>query len=132
VIRVVLDTNTIISGLFWGGLPRQLYIAAIDQRFKPVTSEDMLAELKRVLAYEKFAKALLKRDATPDTVVADYRELCELVTPIDIPPDAVRDPNDRIVLACAVGGQVDYLVSGDKDLLVLEDYEEVPIVTAEE
>jgi predicted nucleic acid-binding protein len=49
--------------------------------------------------------------------------------PADVPEDAVRDPKDRMILACAVGGKADIIVSGDKDLVVLKAYQGISIVT---
>ncbi len=59
-----------------------------------------------------------------------YMRLAEIVQPAVVPEHVIRDPKDQIVLGCAVGGQADYIVSGDKDLLTLERYENIPIITA--
>jgi uncharacterized protein len=65
-----------------------------------------------------------------NTILSEYRTITELVTPAEIPPDAIRDPKDIPVLACAVGGKADYIVSGDNDLLVLTAYQNIPILSA--
>jgi predicted nucleic acid-binding protein len=62
--------------------------------------------------------------------VAEYTRFVAIVVPAEIPPDVVRDSKDRAVLACAVGGKADYIVSGDEDLLVLSIYENIPILNA--
>lgn len=49
-----------------------------------------------------------------------------------VPQHAVRDPKDRIVLGCALGGEADYVVTGDKDLLILKHYEGIRILNAVE
>lgn len=55
-----------------------------------------------------------------------------MVTPIAISEAMLRDPNDRIVLECALGGEASYIVSGDKDLLTLQHYNHIPILNASE
>lgn len=127
--RIVLDTNILISGIFWGGSPRALYELASEEKFVLLSSENLMAELHRVVHYPKFERSLNKRNTTPQQVIQRLRAMAQLVTPVEIPSDAVRDIDDVHVLACAVGGQADYIVSGDDDLLTLQAYENIPIVT---
>ena len=70
-----------------------------------------------------------ERHLDAQQAISDIYDLSELVEPAEIPDDAVRDPKDRIILACAVGGQADYIISGDKDLTTLGTYAGIPIVT---
>lgn len=56
-------------------------------------------------------------------VVDTFRGMAEMTTPLPVPDNAIRDPEDRMILACAVGGNADFIVSGDKDLLVLKTYQ---------
>jgi putative PIN family toxin of toxin-antitoxin system len=114
MIRVVLDTNTIISGLFWRGTPRQIYVAGAQEKYHLLTSENLISELYVVLQRKKFAPLLTALGKTSDDLIAEFRRSAELVTPAEIPQDAVRDPKDRVVLACALGGQADCIVSGDE------------------
>jgi len=132
MIRATIDTNIIVSGLFWAGLPGQVFAAAQNEEFISLLTEALVAELATVLAREKFAVQLLKRQKTVESVIQEYRSAGEIVEPAQIPADAVRDPKDRMVLACAVGGKADYIVSGDKDLLVLGAYEKIPILSADQ
>ena len=64
-------------------------------------------------------------------VLADYIEIVELVEPIEI-PQVVRDPDDNHVLACALAAKAEIVVSGDKDLLDLSTYQNIPILSAAE
>lgn len=130
MIRAVLDTNTIISGIFWSGIPRQLYVAAFEERFQILTSDDLFAELDVVLHRKKFAPGLEALGKTADDLLNELRRAAEFVVPSEIPLEAVRDIKDRMVLACAVGGKANYIVSGDKDLLVISAYEHIPILSA--
>src|SRR5947207_747541 len=132
MIRVVLDTNIIVSALFWKGLPRIVFDAALDKRYFALTTDALTAELKRVLTYPKFAQQIANQALGTEQLVADYPMIAITVLPGDVPPDIVRDPKDREVLACALGGKADSIISGDKDLLVLGMYEGIPVVSPDQ
>lgn len=69
---------------------------------------------------------------TVDDILTDYIEVIELVEPAGVPEAVSRDPDDDHVLACALAARADYVVSGDADLLDLEQYQGIRIVTASE
>ena len=64
-------------------------------------------------------------------VLADYLEIVEVVEPLEI-PRVVRDPDGDHVLACALAAKAELIVSGDQDLLVLHEYQGIPILPAAE
>lgn len=113
-MRVVLDTNVVVSGLIWGGKPYQLLQAATDGDITLYTSPMLPDELREVLAREHLAARLAKK-APPSSVeqaVGFYGELAVVVSPLAT-PKASRDPDDDEVLACALAAQADLIVSGD-------------------
>ncbi len=116
----VVDTNLIVSGLvFERGAPRRLVRAGFDQTFSMLISQSVRAEYERVLTRPWFAT---KYGLSPDDVDAFLKLLdtsASMVTPLTELPVPVRDPKDEPILAAALGGQANYLVTGDKDLLVL-------------
>lgn len=130
--RVTVDTNIFISATFWQGTPKQVINVFKTRKAVLVLSESILSELERKLNHKKFADELSESGLTVTAIVDGIRDMAELVLPGDIPEDAVRDPKDRIILACAVGGKADIIVSGDKDLLILKAYQAVSIMTAAE
>ena len=67
---------------------------------------------------------------TLDELIARYTNVAIVVQAATLPTPVSRDPDDDHVLACALAARTDFIVSGDKDLLVLGRYETVPIVTA--
>jgi uncharacterized protein len=77
---------------------------------------------------EKFRSRLLALGRTADQIVDIVSSLAELVEPVEVPPNVIRDAKDRAVLACAVGGKADFIISGDKDLLTLGTYEGILIL----
>lgn len=117
-MRVVLDTNVVLSALVFGGcLAGRLRMAWQNQEVLPLVNTETAQELMRVLAYPKF------RLPAPDQqqLLADYLPYTQTVTmPALMPPvPKCRDPYDLMFMRLAVVGQARVLVSCDKDLLAL-------------
>ncbi len=130
MIRAVVDTNIIVSAFFWGGLPRLLLNAARDSKFRIVCTEELLNELKDVISRPKFAARLAQIGGTTDELVdSQYRALVEIVSPAAVGNVISADIDDDALLACAVGGGADYIVSGDHHLLDLGTYQDIRCVT---
>jgi uncharacterized protein len=131
IIRVVIDTNIVLSALVFSGgkvgVFRQLWQ---NNQFMPIVSKVTITELIRVLAYPKFKLTPTDRE----DLLADYLPFCETIqTPIDLPEiPPCRDPLDEPFLHLAIFGKADYLVTGDRDLLILADTFPCSIVTAEQ
>ena len=115
-MRLVLDTNVVVSGLLWSGAPSQLLVAAEVGEIELFTSRALLVELSGVLARSKFVRAVEAAGLTHNELVMSYVELTSLVVSALIPPTIVADLSDDQVLACAVAAQADIIVSGDKHL----------------
>lgn len=128
VLRVVADTNLLVSGFLWEGAPAALLNEVQQQRVKLLTTEILLEELEDVLSRAKFAKNFAKADLTASIAIAQFRAVALPVMPADVPIGVIRDDDDRAVLACAVGGGANYIVSGDRHLLELNKYAGIPIV----
>ncbi len=124
-ISAVYDTNVLISGLFWRGKPRQVIHLARTGQVDAVTCQELLDELRDVLTRPDKPFRLSASEAAG--VIEDVLSYARVVTPIS-GIDACRDPKDNIVLACAVGGNAQYVITGDPDLLVLKEYQGVKIV----
>lgn len=132
-MRVVLDTNTLISGIvFPGGPPRRLLDGMRTQAFESFSSTTLIAELLDVLQRDKFIRRLSAAGLTPESIVADVRRLVALVAPEDVPEVIAADPDDDHVLACASAAGATLIVSGDKHLLDLRNHRDVRIVAPTE
>ena len=129
-MRLVLDTNTALSGLLWQGTPGKLIDAAKQHEVALFSSTPLLAELLGVMSRAKFTNMLAARGLRVQSLFEGYAALVQLVVPAQINPIIVRDPADDAVLACALAAQADYIVSGDAHLLDLKRYREIPIITA--
>lgn len=128
-MKVVADTNTLISGFLWNGAPAQLLDAALESRFTIFTSKTLLDEFEITLSAPKFLSRLDAKGLTASGLVARFRNSCREVTPSLLGlPSNLRDADDLAVLACAIAVPVDLIVSGDKDLLVLGQFRGIPIL----
>ncbi len=117
-IRATIDTNVFVSGLFWPQtLPAHLLQAWLSQRFRLVTSTALRVEATEVLGRPKFARYRLS--AARLRTILDALAGAEQAVPLNPLPLRCRDPKDEKFLACALDGEVDYLVTGDEDLLAL-------------
>ncbi len=128
MIRVVFDTNVIISGQLWTGTPRQAISLAERGVIKLLMSEAMLDELRDVLNRPKFAARLHKIGKTAENVVHEHLQITEIVEPLPISPIIVADPDDDMIIACAIGGKAESIVTGDDHLLALGNYHAIEIL----
>lgn len=131
-MRVVLDTNVVTSGFLWGGVPRQMLQAAREKRLQLFTSTALLLELSDILGRAKFARKLAAAQMSVDQLIERYALLATVVHPAAITPTILDDPDDDHVLACAIAAQADFIVSGDRHLLDLKEYQGILIVTSVE
>ena len=130
-MRVVADTNTVVSALLWGGPPAAVLAAAREGRITLCSSPVLIAELEDVLAREKFATRIAQVGSSVPQLLAGYRALVTLVRPAALAP-TTRDPDDDHVLACALGAQAELIVTRDRDLLDLGTFQEIRILPAHE
>lgn len=127
-LRVVLDTNVLVSGLAYpGSVPGRIVTAWRQGSLKVVLSHYIIDELVRVLP------RLSRINLTPQEIrdLADsLMFLADIIEPSGAKDESLRDAADQPVLLTLVAGQARYLITGDKDLLVLGD--RYPVVTPAE
>lgn len=131
MIRAVLDTNVIVSGVLnpEGGPGKVLQAALEGQRFQMVTSLPILAEVGEVLRRPRIARrhGAVERDIA---LLLVRLFSVSLVTEGTMSPEVVvEDPTDNMFLAAATEGDAGYIVSGDRHLLQLGGYEGVIILS---
>lgn len=134
-MRVVADTNIMVSGLLWRGRPRQILDAARDGVIELFTSAALLDELEEVLTREKFAALLEAANVTAHELVLGYAALATVIAVEEIGPVILADPDDDDdddVLACALAAQAEVIVSGDSHLLGVKQHHGVRILRAAE
>ena len=128
--RAVIDTNVIVSGtISQGGSPRRILTGWRRREFEMVVSPEIVDEVARTLLLPRITRRY--RVAAQD--VAELSRLLTaraiVLTDISPIPPTARDPADDHILALARAGHVDYIVSGDQDLLTLDTFEGIPVVT---
>lgn len=125
-MRIVIDTNVLISGIIFGGKPSKIIELLFGKKISVFASPEMVDEYKRI--YGELGERYAKRT---------HNELNEIINSMNILPshshiEACRDPDDNKFIECAIDNRCIYIVSGDKDLLVLEQYEDIGILTVSE
>ena len=128
-MRLVLDTNTAVSGLIWGGVPGRLIDAAAAGTTQIISSVPLLDELHDVLFRKKFAAQLAEQAVDAADLFEGYAALVQLVGPAVIGPVILADPDDDIVLATAVACGADLIVSGDAHLLGIGEFQGISVLT---
>lgn len=125
-MRVLFDTNVLVSAVVFGGLPRELLTRALRGDFELVTSTTLLDELEAGLIESSSLDRSFVR-----TVRSEIELLAQIVSTPDVPRVA-RDPQDDAVVAAAVIGGASAIVTGDGDLLILSEHRGIRIVTPRE
>ena len=129
-MRLLLDTNVLVSRLIWRGPPHTLLQLGSTPPHQIYSSPELLDELRNTLAYPRLEAQIRKRGLQAKEL---YDRIALIVHTQHSPALLIpvcRDPDDDAVLACAKAAQVDWIVSGDQDLLVLQRFDGMAIVTA--
>ena len=125
-MKVVFDTNVVVSACFWRGAPFDCLAAWAQGRCAAVVSPPLLAEYHETFEELRLDYPQLK----PVAWVEALTESAELVFPTDRAAGAVADPADEMILECALAGEAEFIVSGDKKhLLPLREFQGIQIVS---
>ncbi len=130
--RLVIDTNVLVSALLWQGTPGRVVALAGEKEVQLFTSRALLDELAATLTKKKLAKYVAATGLTAEQMLANYRRISTTVTARQLDERVSRDADDDAVLACAIAARADLVVSGDDDLLVLQSFKGIAIVSAAE
>lgn len=132
MIRIVLDTNVLVSAVLNPrGKPALLLKLVLGGVVDLVISPAMIEEIERVFQYPKLLKLLRKNGVTPEEVGSLINQLSTtaVITEGKLLLDVIKDdPSDNLVLACAVEGKADFIVSGDDHLKDLKTFEGIEIL----
>lgn len=125
--RVTADSNILVSALQFGGKPLTLLNLAQDGQIELAVSDDILTETLRVLR-DKFnwsKEGLAEAEE-------HLRAITRRVLPTERIDVVVADPDDNRILECAVAVEAEVIVSGDADLLELDTFRGIPVMTVAE
>lgn len=131
MIRAVVDTSVLVSSVMVSaGVPAQVMDAWRANRFVLVTSPKILQEARSTLGYPRIRRKYPVTDAIVDRLVMLLEMEAEVAAwEPDVSEARLRDPNDDMVLACALAGRASYVISSDQDLLTVGEYRGVRVVT---
>lgn len=122
---VVLDTNILISAIFWRGLPYKVVLNALKKKYSLCLSTEILNEFEEKLSLKfKFPEDKIKNHIE---ILMEYGEIVEPIVKVDV---IKEDSDDNRILECALSCNADYIISGDKHLLRLKQFKGIKIVTA--
>ncbi|HVP77713.1 MAG TPA: putative toxin-antitoxin system toxin component, PIN family [Thermodesulfobacteriota bacterium] len=125
IIRVVLDTNVLISGLLVKG--KLSKIVALWQKGKivPLISKETFEELRTVLEYPQFSLSRVEIKSLIEHEILPYFEVVNVNKQVK---GACRDPGDDKFISCAISANADGIVTGDKDLSDMKKYQSLRII----
>lgn len=128
-MRVVVDTNVLLSGLMYpGSTPGRIVAAWRNAAFELVLTRAQLTEIARVLSYPKITRVLRwDPDRSERFLKQLYLRSVMVPLPESLPAEVPADPDDSPILSSLLVARAEYLVTGDSDLLALKD--RYPILT---
>lgn len=125
-VKVILDTNILISALGFGGKPRAILQLVLDNQIKAITSSTLLAEFEDVVTKKfpilSYNFELINKQIKKKFKIVKPKESLQIV----------KDDDDNRVLEAAVEGKCNYIITGDKELLDLTSYKDIKIITADQ
>jgi putative PIN family toxin of toxin-antitoxin system len=124
-VRIVLDTNVFVSGVFFAGPPNRILQAWRDRKVDLVVSPEILEEYQNVGIELRAQFPQIDLSPILDLLVV----MAEVCLAPSLPAPVCRDPEDDKFLACALAARVAMIVSGDKDLLAISGYRGIKVIT---
>ena len=122
-MKIVLDANVIVAAFASRGLCESIFEVCLSEH-ELILCEDLLDEIERNLQRK------VKLPATMVNTIKEFlQEHATMLDPVLLPRDACRDTDDIKILGLALASNADYIVTGDRDLLILEHCQEIPILS---
>lgn len=125
-VKVVLDTNILISAIGFGGKPRTILNLVLDKKLRAISSPILLAEFEDVVT-----KQFPHLDSNLDNIKSQLKKHIKFVKP-RLSIHILHDEPDNRVLEAAIEGSCEYIITGDNDLLNLKLFKNIHIVTPED
>jgi putative PIN family toxin of toxin-antitoxin system len=127
-MKIVLDSNIFVSSFYWAGNPRKVFDRVTNGFDELYITDEILKEIVSVMSEKKF-----------DTSIDEINEYVKIIESYSIklssknsPERISRDEDDNKILQCGYDGNVDFIITGDNDLLVLKEYKKIKIVKPKE
>ena len=131
-LRVVLDSVVAVSAFLTDGLTADL-VSQCQENVNLYTAEEILQEIRRVLLEKPHIKNRYRYSSEQvENFINDLRNISTIIAQLPEIRVIERDPKDDMIIACAVAASADYIISRDRDLLDLGNYQQIQIVTPED
>ena len=129
-MKLVLDTNVWLSGIFWEGEASKIIEKAEKKKIQILISEDILSEIVNVLNKEsKFQKYILNLKLSVEEILRTILSISDLIE-TKIKLDLIKaDPKDNIILEVALDGKAEYIISYDNHLLNMIEFRGIKIIS---
>jgi len=131
-MKIVVDTNVLISATFWAGDSDRILEKAENKEIELVLSKEIIEEFVRVLGYEEIQQKIKDKNLEMRRTAEKIVSVSTIVVPLQKLDVIKEDSDDNKILECAVEGNADYIVSQDNHLLNLKEFRGIKIVTPEE
>ena len=128
-MNIVIDTNVIISGILWTGIPNKIISAVEQGKFTSCCTPSIISEIENVLKRPYFTKRIDALNISVDSIVTGILEFSKLYEDSVASPVVLSDPDDDKFIFCALASQAKYIISGDRHLLDLRQWQGVKIVS---
>jgi putative PIN family toxin of toxin-antitoxin system len=127
-MKIVLDSNIFVSSFFWGGNPRKVFDRVTNGLDELFITDDILKEIKTVMSRKKF-DADIKKVENYINIIESYsvKIFCK-----NVAEEISRDRDDNKILQCGLEGDVDFIITGDEDLLILKNYRNIKIINSKD
>jgi len=133
MLKLVLDTNTIVSAFFWEGNEAELIRKIEQNKAQLFITKEILDEIEKVIKRPKFNELLDRTNQTPEQILAKLISLSRLVIGPKLKKIIIKDDfSDDKFIECAVNAKADYIILGDNHLLKLRKYNQIKIIKTSE
>ncbi len=131
-MKVVLDTNVLVSGTFWIGKSFEVINSIELKSIKLILSKELIDEYNEVINREEIIDKIENKNLIMNETIKKIISDAEIVEPKEKFDAVKEDPDDNIILECAVEGKADFIVSQDSHLLKLKEFQGIKIMTPDE
>ena len=131
-MKVVLDTNVLVSGTFWDGDSRKILRLLDQKEIVCILSQEIIDEYRAVLIRDDIVDKIVNKNLIASRVVERIISASIIVKPKNQLFVVKDDSEDNKIVECAIAAQADYIITKDQDLLRLKKFESIMIITPEE
>ena len=131
-MKITTDTNILVSGTFWRGDSARILKMIDNGEIELILSEELIEEYKDVINRDEIIGKIKNKNLILNKAIVKILKDATIVEPRKKLNIVIEDPDDNMVLECAIEGKSDYIITNDNHLLKLKEYQGIKILTPEE